>query len=870
MELQPRDTIAGWVITERLSAGAMGVAYLAQHPRLPRLDVVKVISPYLASDDDYRARFLREADVVARLEHPHVVTIHDRGDDNGLLYIAMQYVPQGDLRRLLNQDGHLPLATALTIGEQLAGALDAAHELGIVHRDVKPENVLMMRSSLDDPFAVLADFGIAHSQSATALTAAGSVLATPGYAAPEQVDGSELTGACDQYALACLVFEMLTGRVPFPRDTAAASLIAHVTEPPPELSAVAPQYPAALSPVLRRGLAKRPEDRFPTCRSFMAAALAAGQVRTSADPNQTVVTPPAAQVDQPTRGRDRPSSRRVLAAAAALVVAVAVGVPLIVTNSGGSKAGQESVVPATATAIIQPSAKRGGTLQLAYQAPCNLDPATVSSSECASLQELVNRHLLTYAPRPGESELIPDLAEAVPTSADERTWTYHLKNGLRFQDGTPITTADIKYGIERDFAPGLKGGVGSYALTLLVGAAGYTGPYTSKQGLDSIQTPDSRTITFHLQRPFSDWNNVMATALSTPVPAATGPGLTYGQHLVATGPYKFESAPSSTETVLVRNPQWDQKTDPARAALPDRIDIKVSADITATQVSLLNEKTDYAPQSPVTGSVLAQAGNDASLRKRLQSVTGYSTFLLAPVTTVKPLDNLHCRLAVAWAIDRESYQVRSTGRDGGPKTTRILPPPYAEGKVANPFPDAGSDAALKSARTELAKCGHPKGFTTKLGYLAGSSNGAQALAESLAKVGIIVTPAVLLDIGVPAKVTSGGYGLLVTNWGPDWDSPYSFLDPLVDSRAITATGNTNLGLVRNPIVDTDIDAALEASNPAAREANWQDLESYLLTQAYLVPLTVGRAEILRSSRLTNVYVSESLTQYNVASLGVVP
>ena len=166
-------------------------------------------------------------------------------------------------------------------------------------------------------------------------------------------------------------------------------------------------------------------------------------------------------------------------------------------------------------------------------------------------------------------------------------------------------------------------------------------------------------------------------------------------------------------------------------------------------------------------------------------------------------------------------------------------------------------------------CGHPKGFSTKIGYFGGGT-GVQALVSSLAKVGIVTTASFMPSIGVPATVTKGGYGLLATSWGPDWAAPYSFLDPLLDSRAITATGNSNLGLVRDDSVQGFVDAALEASTAATRDYNWQRLESYSLTQAYLVPLTIGRSEILRSSRLTNVYVSDSLTQFSIASMGVKP
>jgi peptide/nickel transport system substrate-binding protein len=558
-----------------------------------------------------------------------------------------------------------------------------------------------------------------------------------------------------------------------------------------------------------------------------------------------------------------------------VVVAGGAAAGIILGATGGGSSGTHNAGPNTAKTIVQPSHKRGGTLELAYESPCSFDPQVVNDSDCLALQELVSRQLLAYEPKPGAQKLVPDLAERVPTSADERTWTYTLKPGLRFEDGTPITSADVKYGIERSFYPPLNGGAASYALRLLDGGDAYSGPYGSgpnapAKSLGSIETPNARTIVFHLSRPFPDWNYVMASALSTPVPKAKDTGIFYGMHPVASGPYRLKSVDSTGNAVLDRNPDWIRATDPVRSALPDRIDIGVTSDATSIQVSLENGQTDYAPQSPASGPVLADAASNPALAKRLDTITGYSTYLLAPVTTVPPLDNPHCRAAVAWAVSRQSYQVRATGRDSGPTTTRIMPPPYASGTVTNPYANSGSADALKNAKSELAKCGHPRGFTTKLGYFEASSSGAQALSDSLAAVGIKATPAAPDDIGSPATLNREGYGLLVTNWGPDWPAPYAFFEPLVASRAITQSGNSNVGQVRDATVDGYIDAGLNAQSQTARDAAWLELESYLLKQAYIVPLTISRTEVLRSSRLSNVYVNQYLTQYDIASLGVVP
>jgi serine/threonine protein kinase len=275
MGVSPGDAVAGWVVERVLGCGGMGTVYLARHPRLPRTDVLKVVNPALARRPEFRARFLREAESICALDHPNVVAVYDRGEDAGRLYIAMQYVRGGDLRGLLTREGRLPPERALALAGQVGGALDAAHRAGLVHRDVKPENVLLSeRPTPETPdHAYLADFGITRYEAAGAtLTDAGAVLGSPHYTAPEQVLGQRLDGRADVYSLGCLLFELLTGRVPYPRDGAMAALFAHVSENPPLLTSIRPDLPAGLDAVLARALAKAPGDRFDRCRDFIAAA----------------------------------------------------------------------------------------------------------------------------------------------------------------------------------------------------------------------------------------------------------------------------------------------------------------------------------------------------------------------------------------------------------------------------------------------------------------------------------------------------------------------------------------------------------------------------------------------------------------------
>jgi len=260
-----------------LGRGGMGEVHRAYDTAHERVVALKLLSDPFVGDEAFRARFRRESQIVARLREPHVIPIHAYGEIDGRLYLDMRLVEGRDLKELL-EDGPLEPARAAGIVAQVAGALDAAHADGLVHRDVKPSNVLV--TSAD--FVYLVDFGIARSMTAegTSITGTGNVIGTLDYMAPERFGDAPITGLVDVYALACVFFECLTGRRPFPAEGAAAQMGAHLTAPPPLLSRTRPGLPAALDAVVARGMAKNPADRYPTAGAFAEAV-------------QTAVTAPA-------------------------------------------------------------------------------------------------------------------------------------------------------------------------------------------------------------------------------------------------------------------------------------------------------------------------------------------------------------------------------------------------------------------------------------------------------------------------------------------------------------------------------------------------------------------------------------------------
>ncbi len=270
----------------------MSVVYRAEDLRLGRTVAVKLLAPELARNDTFRQRLVHESRVAAALDHPHIVPVFEVGETEGMLYIAMRYVQGRDLATLLARDGPLSLEIACRIALQVASALDAAHAHDLVHRDVKPGNILIAEGTDNDrpEHAYLTDFGLTtKSLSLTDLTGVGQFVGTLEYAAPEQISGRPVDGRCDVYSLACVVFEMLTGAPPFRREDDMALLWAHQYDPPPVLTELRPDLPPAVDPVFARALAKTPDDRYETCQGFVAALRAAGRTGQPPPPKPSAV-----------------------------------------------------------------------------------------------------------------------------------------------------------------------------------------------------------------------------------------------------------------------------------------------------------------------------------------------------------------------------------------------------------------------------------------------------------------------------------------------------------------------------------------------------------------------------------------------------
>jgi serine/threonine protein kinase len=312
--LAPGAMVAGYRLEERVGAGGTAVVFRARDERLGRLVALKVLGQGTAADEEFRRRFIRESRAAAAVDDPHIIPLYEAGEADGVLFIAMRFVPGGDLRSVLSREGVLPAARTAAIISSVASALDAAHEAGLVHRDVKPANILVDTRPGRSDHVYLSDFGLSKGAfSSVSATSPGFFLGTVGYSAPEQMRTMTVDGRADQYALACVAFTLLAGRGPFERAEPAAMMWAHVSEPPPSLCALRSELPSAVDHVLARALAKKPDDRYATCREFaetLRKALALGPYGSGMPPEPVTYRPvadPPTQIAQVESATTRPA-----------------------------------------------------------------------------------------------------------------------------------------------------------------------------------------------------------------------------------------------------------------------------------------------------------------------------------------------------------------------------------------------------------------------------------------------------------------------------------------------------------------------------------------------------------------------------------
>ncbi|WP_274562206.1 ABC transporter substrate-binding protein [Streptomyces spiramyceticus] len=584
------------------------------------------------------------------------------------------------------------------------------------------------------------------------------------------------------------------------------------------------------------------------------------------------------------------STRRRLAAGSALVVAALLGTAACGggNDNGGDGDGKAAGFNAATKGIANKSAKKGGTLKFAgSQDFDSLDPARMYYGFAWDFSRFYTRQLVSYATEPGvkSTSLVPDLATGMAEISDDgKTYKYTLRDGVTFEDGSPITSKDIKYGIERTWATDVIAGGPGYLKQVLDPKGEYKGPYKDKSkdklGLKAIETPDDKTIIFKLPKPNGDFEQILALPTSTPVPQAKDTGAKFGLKPFSSGPYKFESYTPGKGGTLVRNTNWKKSSDPIRPALPDKITVTISSNADDIDKRLI--KGDYDLDLNATG--MTQSGRTEALQKHKANVdNGLTNFIRYAVfpETVAPMNNIDCRKAVIYAADKKSLQTARGGPlAGGEIAENMLPKSIKGTDNYDPYgvlKDPGANVA--KAKEHLKACGKPNGFKTTISVRNNKPQEvatAESLQASLEKVGIKaeidqIDGAQSSSInGSPKVVKSKGYGIIISGWGPDFPTGQGFSQPLVDGRFIVPSGNYNNSETNDPKINKLFDDAIAETDPDKAGEIYKEINHMVSDRAVYLPFVYEKTITWRSSRLTNVYTADSYSgRYDYVSLGVV-
>ena len=550
--------------------------------------------------------------------------------------------------------------------------------------------------------------------------------------------------------------------------------------------------------------------------------------------------------------------------------------------------GVEPAYNAALTGIVNPSDKTGGTLNLYYsQDMDSWDPQRTYYASGWNMHRLYTRTLVAFDAKPGKDglKLVNDLAQSQEISSDGKTYTYKLKDGVKWEDGSAITSKDVKYGIERLFAQDVISGGPTYLIDFLDQGQKYKGPYTdtdpNKLGLKSVETPDDKTIIFKLAQPFSDFPFLLQMPASAPVPQGKDTGAQYGSRPFASGPYKIKSYEPNKKIVFERNTSWDKSTDPFRKALPDSVEVTLAANADDIDQRMLAGTADLdIGQVGVSAAARTQIVTDESLKKYADNpTTGFIRYITIQ-TKVAPFDNVHCRRAVHYATDKVATQAARGGPvAGGEIGTNMLPPNIAgHDPNLDPYNTKSGAPQIDKAKDELRQCGQPNGFKTVLAVRnnrPAEVKTAEALQVSLKAVGIDATieqsdgaQFFSTTIGTPSNVKAKGYGLAVAGWGADWPSAYGYLQILVDGRAIKQAGNNNYAELDSSEINGLIDQSLKETDPVKAAEIWSQINAKVMDEAVLMPLVYDKALNYRNPRLTNVYISDAFGMVDFVSLGV--
>src|SRR5580693_2593294 len=529
-----------------------------------------------------------------------------------------------------------------------------------------------------------------------------------------------------------------------------------------------------------------------------------------------------------------------LAAAAALALA-ACGSSGGSSSSGSSSSSSSAGFNAAVTKVVNPSSKKtSGTINFGNSStPDSTDPGNTYYAYMWNFVRLYTMPLMTYKSCPGSCglQVVPDLATGPGVISDNGlTWTYHIQPDVKFEDGTTVTSQDVKYAVERTFDRGMFPlGPAYFPLLLAPQKPAYPGPYHDRSknlmGLNAVQTPNATTIVFHLARPFADFNYVAAIPQTAPVPPGKDTGANYQLHPISTGPYKFQSYQLNKTLTMVPNPFWKASTDPNASQLPSKIVVNLNMNANDIDNRLLAGDLDVdAAGTGVQAAARAKILSSPTLKASSDDpISGFLWFAYLN-TVVKPLNNVHCRQAIEYAANKVNLQTAYGGPYAGGAIASTVSPPNVVGHKSFDLYDAlskpqGDPAAAKA---QLKTCGHPNGFTTGITYRSDRPkevSAATALQQALSQVGIKTslhgypTGTYYANFaGVPKYMDQHGIGIAFGGWAPDWPDGYGFFYYISDGAAISPAGNTNIEQLNDPVINGDLGKMAAANNPTTRNS----------------------------------------------------
>ncbi|MET9931114.1 MULTISPECIES: ABC transporter substrate-binding protein [unclassified Streptomyces] len=583
------------------------------------------------------------------------------------------------------------------------------------------------------------------------------------------------------------------------------------------------------------------------------------------------------------------SQRRRIAAGALLAAATMV----VTTACGGGNGGGSGDKGKDGLAfnggvnkVLNASDKKGGELKfIGSQEADSWDPQRGYYGFVWDFARYYTRQLVTFKAEPGaaSTELVSDLAtDTGKVSADGLTYTFTLKDGITWEDGKPITSKDIKYGIERIWAQDVISGGPIYLQQVLDPKGEYKGPYkdtsADKLGLKAIETPDDKTIVFKLPVANGDFLQMLAMPAASPVRQDKDTKSKYGLKPFSSGPYKWESYTPNKSIKLVRNDKWDAKSDTVRKALPDKISVTFTTNADDMDNRLIEGEYDLDINATGVGAAARQKVLQQHKGNIDNPQTGFIRYAVFPQTVI---DNVECRKAIIYAADSKSLQTARGGPQAGGDIASNMLPPAIKGAdpKADPYGKLAGKADVAKAKEALAKCGKPNGFKTTIAVRNNKPieiATAESLQQSLKAVGIEAQ----IDqfdgaqtsgiIGSPKVVKEKGYGIIIMGWGADFPSGQGFLQPLVDGRFILQSGNNNFSELNDKAVNGLFDQALKETDPVKAGELYKQINTKVSEAAVYLPFTHEKNIIWRSSRLTNVYTADAYNgRYDYASLGVV-